>query len=112
MRPTNLRDDDFGQPEKPKARTEVITDMISPPPIIRTSEKERGVRADNRIANPEDVNKRLIIDQFKNVQPEWKIEPLCKSLNQPRGPIENLFTQLCDYVDAKGVWVLKSAYLD
>jgi hypothetical protein len=41
--------------------------MISPPPIIRTSEKERGVRADNRIANPEDVNKRLIIDQFKNV---------------------------------------------
>lgn len=55
-----------------------IKEQISPPPIISLADnKERGQRADNRIANTEDVNKRLIIDQFKNVKPEWKIEPLC-----------------------------------
>jgi hypothetical protein len=93
-------------------KIEEIVKQIPPPPIINLSEKERGVRADNRVANSEDINKRLIIDKFKNEKPEWKIEPLCQALNQPRGPILALVNQLCDWVGSRSVYVLKSAYLD
>ena len=74
MRPTNLRDEDFGQLEQISVNIEEITELIKPPPIISlTAGKDRNVRQENRVANPEDINRRLIIDSFSE-QSYWKIE--------------------------------------
>lgn len=80
MKLTDLRDDKFGQQEEDQVKIEDIDELIAGPGFLNLSEKERGKRADNRIANTDDVNKRLIIQKF-NEKPEWKIEPLCNALN-------------------------------
>ena len=64
----DLRDDNSAQKEEAGSKIVEITQQIPPPPIISfNTDKISGQRAENRVANPEDVNKRAIIYQFKNV---------------------------------------------
>ena len=91
------------------AKIEEIKVMIPPPPILPLTGGERGQRRDIRVANPEEQNKKLIIECFKS-QPFWKIDALCQKLDQPRGPIETIVKQLCEFNQQKSAWVLKKAY--